>query len=79
MKDTDKRVRYEIEKCKILNMPYGIKMVRGAYMNEENKIAKSKGIESPICKDFDATNEMMNNTLDYVVDNLTAPSEVSLN
>jgi hypothetical protein len=33
------RVHYEVEKCNYLKMPFGIKMVRGAYIIEENNIA----------------------------------------
>ena len=45
-----------------------MKMVRGAYMNEERKIAKENGTESPICDTYEKTAEMMHSNLKFVID-----------
>lgn len=51
-------------------------MVRGAYINEETKIAREKGIENPICDGLDKTTEMIESNLKYLVDNLSPRSEL---
>ena len=41
-------IEKEIAVSKILGYNIGIKLVRGAYMNEERQIAEMQGIESPV-------------------------------
>lgn len=65
-----------MEKCKELNLPLALKMVRGAYINEENKLALEKGIETPVCETLEKTSEMMDSNLKLVFDNLSSNSEV---
>lgn len=48
----------------------GMKIVRGAYMEKENKRAKEKGYPTPICKDKRATDENFNATMRYIFENL---------
>ena len=48
----------------------GVKIVRGAYMEKENKRAQEYGYTSPICKSKEATDINFNKTLDYILDNL---------
>ncbi|KAL4490914.1 hypothetical protein ABPG72_008650 [Tetrahymena utriculariae] len=76
LKSSSQRVAYEIAKCKELKMPFGVKMVRGAYINEETRIAKEKGIENPICDGLDKTTEMIESNLKFLVDNLLPGSEL---
>jgi hypothetical protein len=47
----------------------GIKLVRGAYINEESKLAKVNHIKSPICDSFEETNKNYNETLLKIIDN----------
>lgn len=48
----------------------GMKIVRGAYMEKENKRAQEKGYVSPICVSKEATDINFNKTLDYILENL---------
>jgi proline dehydrogenase len=48
----------------------GMKLVRGAYMEKENKKAKDKGYTSPICISKQATDENFDAGIDYMLDNL---------
>ena len=57
-------------------MPFGIKMVRGAYVNEEARIAKENNTDNPICDGFDKTTEMIEDNLKLLIDNLTPRSEL---
>lgn len=44
----EKQVPLEIKVSRLVGYNLGIKFIRGAYMNEERRIAKEKGVESPI-------------------------------
>lgn len=45
----------------------GMKLVRGAYMEKENKRAEEQGYKSPICVSKEATDENFNNALQYMM------------
>lgn len=45
----------------------GMKIVRGAYMEKENKRAEEKGYKSPICISKQATDENYDTAVDYMV------------
>ncbi|MGW1453449.1 proline dehydrogenase family protein [Salegentibacter agarivorans] len=48
----------------------GAKIVRGAYMEKENKRAKKYGKKSPICESKKATDLNFNNVMTYCLDNI---------
>ena len=48
----------------------GVKLVRGAYMQKENKRAKELNYKSPICKSKVLTDESFNNSLRYIFKNI---------
>ncbi|MEX2484046.1 MAG: proline dehydrogenase family protein, partial [Brumimicrobium sp.] len=49
---------------------YGVKLVRGAYMEKEREWAKEYGYPSPIHKNKDATDKCFNKCMNYIVDHL---------
>jgi proline dehydrogenase len=49
----------------------GVKIVRGAYMEKERERAEEKGYKSPICENKKATDDHFNDTLKYILDNLS--------
>lgn len=49
----------------------GIKIVRGAYMEKERERAIEKGYPSPICESKEATDHNFNETLKYILNNLS--------
>ena len=49
--------------CREYDLKVGIKLVRGAYMFEENKLAEDMGYPTPICASFEETNDNYNNSL----------------
>jgi len=48
----------------------GMKLVRGAYMEKENKRAQEKGYPTPICESKEATDNNYDLTMEYMMDNL---------
>ena len=49
---------------------FGLKLVRGAYMEKERNLAVSMNIESPICDTKNDTDKNFNSGLDFVFNNL---------
>lgn len=45
----------------------GLKLIRGAYMNEEREIAMKKGVESPVWDSIDETHACYNNNVEHVI------------
>ena len=48
----------------------GMKVVRGAYMEKENKRAEEKGYKSPICVSKEATDVNYNEAVAYMIDHI---------
>lgn len=53
-----------------------MKFVRGAYVYEENDLAKAQNKESPICDGIRATSKMMDKNIEYAISNWIPNSEV---
>ena len=51
LKNAYTRLQFELERATFLDQKLGIKLVRGAYMVVERKLAKENNYESPICED----------------------------
>lgn len=50
-----RQVPLEIESSRRLGFNLGVKLIRGAYMNEERKVAKAQGYESPVHETIEDT------------------------
>lgn len=60
----------EIARAKEANIKYGIKLVRGAYMEKERERAEEKGYPSPIQPDKESTDRDFDAALKLVVENI---------
>jgi len=58
------------EKAKADGFYIGMKLVRGAYMEKENKRAEEKGYPTPICESKEATDINYDVTVVYMMENL---------
>ncbi|XP_068099967.1 hydroxyproline dehydrogenase [Hyperolius riggenbachi] len=68
LKDSFKNLSQDLDAAVKLGLCFGVKLVRGAYMNKERKLAKEKGYEDPIQPDWEATNKSYNRCLDKLLD-----------
>lgn len=75
-KDRLKYMRELLKNNKNKDIQFGLKLVRGAYMEKERKIAMNKGIESPICDSKTETDNNFNRGVDFVFENLNRISFV---
>src|SRR5690606_1216028 len=69
------RLDYLKNVCKISkeeNFKLGFKIVRGAYLEKENKRAGEKGYKTPICATKSATDDNFNAIQEYILSNLSA-------
>ena len=62
------------EQAKTESFFIGMKLVRGAYMEKENKRAEEKGYPTPICESKEATDLNYDVTMLYMMDNLDTMS-----
>ena len=49
---------------------FAAKLVRGAYMEQERRLAEQHGYQSPINASFEATSDMYHSCLDQVMRNI---------
>lgn len=53
----------ELKASQVFGFNLGIKQIRGAYMDEERKIAKNAGTESPVWDTIEDTHTCYNNNI----------------
>jgi proline dehydrogenase len=58
----------------VLGYNLGIKLIRGAYMNEERALAQLHNYESPIWDSIEETHKCYDDCLNHVISNLEANS-----
>lgn len=70
LKRIESVIQYEIETSKELGYNLGLKLVRGAYMNEERDIAGQNGAESPVWDTIEETHTSYNNCMTHAIANV---------
>jgi len=70
LKITEKKIPLEIKTAKTLGYNLGIKLIRGAYMNEERRLAKENNYESPVWDTIEDTHKNYNRNLQLIIENL---------
>ncbi|XP_075687591.1 hydroxyproline dehydrogenase [Rhinoderma darwinii] len=68
LKDSYKDLTQDLDTAESLGLCFGVKLVRGAYMDKERKLAKVKGYSDPIQPDWTATNRSYQRSLDNLLD-----------
>lgn len=64
--------------CRENNLAVGIKLVRGAYMSEENRIAIENGVESPVNPNIETSHENYTNSIHFIFENFQEKDRVKL-
>lgn len=65
------------EFCRENDLRVGMKLVRGAYLNEERKLAQEGNYPSPVCDSLGQTHKNYDDSLKYVFHNLKEKEKVS--
>uniref|UniRef100_A0A8C5RKG4 Proline dehydrogenase n=1 Tax=Laticauda laticaudata TaxID=8630 RepID=A0A8C5RKG4_LATLA len=73
--DTLERLKQDVALAECLGVSFGIKLVRGAYLNKERKLAKEKGYPDPVQPSWEATNESYRRCLDFGLDQVSQVKE----
>jgi len=60
-------VPMEIHSSKVHGYNLGIKLIRGAYMNEERELASKHGYVSPVHDSIEGTHQCYNRNLDLII------------
>ena len=60
-------VTSEMEVVEGFGRSFGAKIVRGAYMDKERKLARERGYEDPVNDSYEATGEMYNRVVDMLM------------
>lgn len=68
--DRHEFLKQAIENAKIGGYHYGVKLVRGAYMEKERERAQKMNYPDPIHANKEATDKDYNNTLDLILNNI---------
>lgn len=75
LKEAYNLINKDIELSNRLGFCFGAKLVRGAYMDKERKLAKEKGYLDPINENWEATNKSYQRVLDRMLDLVGENSE----
>jgi len=78
LKRTKRNVSLDVLGCKMMNMPFGAKLVRGAYMTEESKIALDQEVESPVFPNKLLVDKSYNETMEFVIKNVPSRSHFTV-
>ncbi|KAL7562242.1 hypothetical protein ACA910_004049 [Epithemia clementina (nom. ined.)] len=69
LKDSELRIRIDLERSKREGFHFACKLVRGAYMIQERKRAKDLGYSDPIHDNIEATHANYNKMIDLLLEN----------
>ena len=64
-------MKFEVATSKIMGYNLGIKLIRGAYMNEERNLAKEHYYESPVWDTIEETHACFNDSMLHIIENLS--------
>ncbi|KAJ3256465.1 hypothetical protein HK103_005463 [Boothiomyces macroporosus] len=68
LKSSLQRLKTDIARAEQKGYPLGMKLVRGAYMDQERKLAKENGYESPIHDTIEDTHNAYNQGIQHIIE-----------
>mmetsp|Transcript_11087 Transcript_11087/g.27185 ORF Transcript_11087/g.27185 Transcript_11087/m.27185 type:complete len:622 (+) Transcript_11087:59-1924(+) len=67
LRDAFQRVRADVDRSEFYGFVFGAKIVRGAYMVQERRLAEEKGYPDPIQPDLEATHKNYDTIASYII------------
>ncbi|KVH92598.1 proline dehydrogenase 2, mitochondrial-like [Cynara cardunculus var. scolymus] len=71
LKDAGKRMYLTKKAADKMGVPVGFKLVRGAYMSSERKLANSLGVDSPVHDTLNGTHDCFNGCASFMLDEVS--------
>ena len=70
LKRMKQTLEMEVKASQTFGFNLGIKLVRGAYMDEERHLASDQGLESPVWDSIEGTHECYNGCMEHIISNM---------
>jgi proline dehydrogenase len=67
LQDSPERLRTDVRRAERYNYHFGAKLVRGAYMESERKLAEDAGLPDPIHPNINATHKCYDDSVDFLL------------
>ncbi|XP_064470810.1 hydroxyproline dehydrogenase-like [Ornithodoros turicata] len=68
LKNATQTLQHDITVAKNLGVAFGVKLVRGAYMDSERRRARAMKYEDPVCDSYDSTNKSYNKSMSFLIE-----------
>ena len=78
LKRTKRNISLDVLGCKMMNLAFGAKLVRGAYITEESKIALDQELESPVFPNKLLVDKSYNETMEFVINHVPPRSHFTV-
>ena len=76
LKRMAKTIPMEVRASQEFDFNLGVKLIRGAYMNEERELAAEQGTESPVWDTIEETHKCYNTNLEYIMRQMKSTDRV---
>lgn len=70
-KRTRELIPMEVACAQEFDYNLGVKLIRGAYMNEERELAQAQGVESPVWESIEDTHKCYDDNLAHIITNMS--------
>lgn len=74
IQDAERTAQFDLALAQLSGFMYGVKLVRGAYMEQEREKARKEGYESPIWSTKEETDACYHQVLDTLLKEVATPS-----
>ncbi|XP_062969064.1 hydroxyproline dehydrogenase isoform X2 [Cynocephalus volans] len=71
LKDTHERLERDAEAAHKAGLAFGVKLVRGAYLDKERAVARLQGTEDPTQPDYEATSQSYSRCLELMLNHVS--------
>ena len=79
LKAAQTTISSELAVVEAFGRSFGAKIVRGAYMEKERKLARERGYEDPVNESYEKTGEMYNRVIELMLEHIARVGEQNCN